>query len=153
MNRANFTTFDRAVARPASSMSEKPSHSAHPTGSSVDGSGGVFDLDVTLTRLGGNLQLFEKLVHFYFDDAPQLVEKLRHAAVHGDVALVERAAHTLKSLAANFEALTAARAALRVEEFAQARNLGSAIECIPELEKQLHRLDQALARYTDDSTG
>jgi two-component system, sensor histidine kinase and response regulator len=134
-------------------MSEKSTQSAHASGSPVDGSGGVFDLQVTLARLGGNKQLFEKLVHFYFDDAPQLVEKLRHAAVHGDVAQVERAAHTLKSLAANFEALSAARAALRVEEFAQARNLGSAIECIPELEKQLHRLDAALARYAEDSTG
>jgi len=134
-------------------MTDKSTHSAHASGSPVDGSDGVFDLQITLARLGGHRQLFEKLVHFYFDDAPQLVEKLRHAAVHGDVAQVERAAHTLKSLAANFEALAASRAALRVEEFAQARNLGSAIECIPELEKQLHRLDAALERYTEDTTG
>jgi two-component system, sensor histidine kinase and response regulator len=133
-------------------MSEKSTQRAHSAGPPVEGSGGVFDLEVTLMRLGGNRQLFEKLVHFYFDDAPQLVEKLRHAAVHGDVVQLERAAHTLKSLAANFEALSASRAALRVEEFAQSRNLGSAIECIPELEKQLRRLDQALSRYTDDST-
>src|SRR5262245_7691135 len=153
MNRANSTPlFARAAAKPVSSMSEKSTQSAYQSGLPIEGNA-VFDLEVTLGRLGGNRQLFEKLVHFYFDDARQLVEKLRHAAVHGDVAQVERSAHTLKSLAANFEALAAARAALRVEEFAQARNLGSAIECIPELEKQLRKLDTALARYADDSTG
>ena len=122
------------------------------TGPSTDGRAGVFDLEVALVRLGGNRELFAKLVHFYFDDAPQLLDQLRHAAVHGDVVRVERAAHTLKSLAANFEALPAARAALRVEEFAQARDLGSAIEFIPELETQLRRLDTALVAYAEDST-
>jgi HPt (histidine-containing phosphotransfer) domain-containing protein len=113
----------------------------------------VFNLQVTLGRLGGNRELFAKLVHFYFDDAPQLIDQLRHAAVRGEVAQVERAAHTLKSLAANFEALAAAQAAQRVEELAQARNLGAAIECLPELEMQMRRLDTALAAYTEDSTG
>lgn len=131
-------------------MSEKSAPKACSANSSVDR---VFDLEVTLGRLGGNRELFAKLVHFYFDDAPQLLDQLRRGAVHGDVVQVERAAHTLKSLAANFEALVAASAALRVEEFAQARNLGSAIECIPELERQLRRLDVALAGYADDPTG
>ncbi len=133
-------------------MSEKSTPSARASGPPTDANA-VFDVDVALVRLGGNRELFAKLVHFYFDDAPQLLEQLRHAAVHGDVVRVERAAHTLKSLAANFEALSAARAALRVEEFSQARDLGSAIECIPELEQQLRRLDVALADYIDDSTG
>jgi HPt (histidine-containing phosphotransfer) domain-containing protein len=133
-------------------MTDKPTHSAHAAGSSADDRAGVFDLDVTLARLGGNRELFRKLVHFYFDDASRLLQQLRHAAVYGDVLQVERAAHTLKSLAASFEALQAARAALRVEEFAQARNLGSAVECLPELEMQFRRLDAALASYTDDST-
>ena len=133
-------------------MSDKSAHRMHCSGSRAEETEGVFDLEITLGRLGGNRELFAKLVHFYFDDAPQLIDQLRRAAVHGEVVQVERAAHTLKSLAANFEALAAARAALQVEEFAHARNLGSAIECIPELEKQLHRLDAALADYTEDST-
>jgi HPt (histidine-containing phosphotransfer) domain-containing protein len=133
-------------------MNDKSAQSMHRSGLPAERADAVFDLEITLGRLGGNRELFAKLVHFYFDDAPQLLDQLRHAAVHGEVVQVERAAHTLKSLAANFEALSAARAALRVEEFAQARNLGSAIESIPELEKQLHRLDVALAAYTEDST-
>jgi two-component system, sensor histidine kinase and response regulator len=133
-------------------MSDKSAQSRHWSGLPAERTEGVFDLEITLGRLGGNRELFAKLVHFYFDDAPLLLDQLRRAAVHGEVVQVERAAHTLKSLAANFEALAAAHAALRVEEFAQARNLGSAIEGIPELEKQLHRLDAALAAYTDDST-
>jgi two-component system, sensor histidine kinase and response regulator len=133
-------------------MSDKSPQRMHWSGVSGDRTDGIFDLEITLGRLGGNRELFAKLVHFYFDDARQLLDQLRHAAVHGEVAQVERAAHTLKSLAANFEALAASRAALRVEEFAHARNLGSAIECIPELEKQLHCLDAALAAYTEDST-
>src|SRR5262245_21475475 len=131
-------------------MSEKLPQRARTPGSADGCHQAVFDLDITLGRLGGNRELFAKLVHFYFDDVPQLLQQLGTAAVHGDVGQVERSAHTLKSLAANFEALSAARAALRVEEFAQARNLGSAIECIPELEKQLHKLDAALVRYADD---
>jgi HPt (histidine-containing phosphotransfer) domain-containing protein len=108
----------------------------------------VFDIDVALLRLGGSTELFEKLVHFYFEDRERLLQQLRHAAVHGDLAQVERAAHTLKSLAANFEALPAARAALRVEESAQTGKLDSAVEQLPELESQLRRLDEALAGYS-----
>jgi HPt (histidine-containing phosphotransfer) domain-containing protein len=134
-------------------MNDRSRQPAPQFGISQPGHDAVFDLDVTLGRLGGNRELFDKLVQFYLDDAPQLVEQLRTAAVQGDVAKVERAAHTLKSLAANFEALSAARAAHRIEESAQAGNLEVAIECIPDLETQLQRLDTALRRYADDSTG
>ena len=133
-------------------MTDKSTQYFHAPPLPADETDRVFDLEVTLTRLGGNRALFGKLVHFYFDDTPRLLQQLRQAAVHGDVAQVERAAHTLKSLAANFEALQAAHAALRVEEYSQARNLGSAVECIPELETQLRRLDAALAGYAGDST-
>jgi HPt (histidine-containing phosphotransfer) domain-containing protein len=133
-------------------MIDNSSQSAPGEKASGPGAGRVFDLEVALVRLGGSTELFEKLVHFYFEDSRRLLQQLRHAAVHGDIAQIERAAHTLKSLAANFEALSAARAALRVEESAQNGKLGAAVEQLPELEAQLRLLNEALAGYASGST-
>jgi HPt (histidine-containing phosphotransfer) domain-containing protein len=143
---------ENGVSKGDASMIDSFSQNAPDSNAPAPNSGRVFDLDVTLVRLGGSTELFEKLVYFYFEDSERLLQQLRHAAVHGDIAQVERAAHTLKSLAANFEALPAARAALRVEESAQNGKLGSAVEQLPELEVQLRRLTEALIDYAPGST-
>jgi HPt (histidine-containing phosphotransfer) domain-containing protein len=112
----------------------------------------VLNREVALARLGGNANLFAKLVHLYFDDSERMLRQLHEAALRKDASVVERAAHTLKSLAANFEAIPAARVALRIEELAQAGQLDSVMDCIPELEQQFNRLDAALRSYSDEAS-
>jgi HPt (histidine-containing phosphotransfer) domain-containing protein len=121
---------------------ETPIPSEYPPADSA-----VLDINVALVRLGGNTELLAKLVRYYFEDSNRLMLQLREAAVKRDVAVIERTAHTLKSLAANFEARAASRAALRVEESAQTGDLAAAVECIPQLEFQIKRLDTALLNY------
>jgi HPt (histidine-containing phosphotransfer) domain-containing protein len=133
-------------------MSDKSINYAATLRTSLDANTPVFDAEVALGRLGGNRGLFVKLIGFYFEDSPQLIEQLRTAAEEGDLVKIEHAAHTLKSLAANFEALAAVSAALRIEELSRAGELRSARELVPELESQLRRLDAELADYADDST-
>src|SRR5688500_2923408 len=88
----------------------------------------VFDFEVALVRLGGSVELLQQLVILYSEDAPQLLGELRDGAARGDLERLKRAAHTLKGLAANFEATPAAQAAFRVEQLAQANDLAAAIE-------------------------
>jgi two-component system, sensor histidine kinase and response regulator len=106
----------------------------------------VFDRAVALERLGGSVELFQQLIVMYGEDAPRLWDELRSGAAQGDVEQLKRAAHTLKGLAANFEAKPAAEAAFRVEQLAQRGDLAAAVENVPEMESQFERLQLALDR-------
>ena len=106
----------------------------------------VFDLDVALVRLGGSVELLQQLAVLYSEDAKRLLDELREGAARQDVEQVKRAAHTLKGLAANFEATPAAQAAYRVERLADANDLDAAVMELPKMESQFERLQQALDR-------
>ena len=64
----------------------------------------IFDLEKTLRRLDGNQELYQDLIRFFLEDSPVLLDRLRQGYREQDAQLVERAAHTLKGLAANFGA-------------------------------------------------
>jgi HPt (histidine-containing phosphotransfer) domain-containing protein len=96
--------------------------------------------------LGGSVELLQQLVILYSEDAPQLLGELRDGAARGDLERLKRAAHTLKGLAANFEATPAAQAAFRVEQLAQANDLAAAIEQLPAMEAEFDKLQRALDR-------
>src|SRR5689334_19234681 len=61
-----------------------------------------FDLQASLTRLGGSHDLFQSLVQFFLEDCPGLLQQLRAALDRDDAMQVERAGHSIKGLAANF---------------------------------------------------
>ena len=106
----------------------------------------VFDFEVALVRLGGSVELLQQLVILYSEDAPELLQELREGAARGDLERLKRAAHTLKGLAANFEATPAAQAALRVEQLAQANDLAAAVQQLPAMELEFDKLQRALDR-------
>jgi HPt (histidine-containing phosphotransfer) domain-containing protein len=112
----------------------------------------VFDFEASLQRLAGDLELFHKLVEFFREDAPLLLGQAEAALAAGDAREVERCAHSLKGLAANFTASTVIAAAVAVEEPARAGDLQACRERLPALIQQVNLLEQALPRPVPDST-
>jgi HPt (histidine-containing phosphotransfer) domain-containing protein len=106
--------------------------------------GRVFDLDAAVTRLGGNRPLLVKIAEFFLGDSVQLMSDLQEAIEKGDVALAHRCVHSLKGLAANFDARTCQGAAQRIEDAAAAGNLDRVQSMLPQLDRELVRLNDAL---------
>ena len=95
---------------------------------------GVIRLDGAQQRLGGDQELLRDMAAFFIDDAPQLVHTVRVAEREQDLEGVRRAAHSLKGLAANFEAQTASDVALRVEDAAAKGESDEIRNLIPDLD-------------------
>jgi two-component system, sensor histidine kinase and response regulator len=110
-----------------------------------------FDLEASLARLGGDAVLFRKLIEFFLEDCPPLLEQIASGIESRNAALVERAGHSIKGLAANFGAQAAISASLRMEECGRTADLDGAVAALPELKTQMDRLKQSLSAYLEES--
>lgn len=107
----------------------------------------LFDAAVALDRLDDDNELFSALIDIFQEDSVVLYTALRASLAGGELAEVERAAHSLKGLAANFEARGTTAVALRVEELARAGEVAGLEELVAELGVKLHELRGALADW------
>ncbi len=107
----------------------------------------AFDLAGALDRLGGDQELLRELVQFFLEDSPGLLDRLRDGLGAGHAQSVERAAHSLKGLAANFGATRAIDLAASIERLGRDGDLGGASQRFPELQTEIELLQQALAKY------
>lgn len=105
----------------------------------------VCDLRAALQRMGGKVQLLKHVIELYQQDAPQVVQRLQAAIAAGNPFAVQLAAHSLKGLVVTFGGDASAQAALHVEQAASEGDLKQASEGVRELERQLTRLNDALA--------
>lgn len=94
--------------------------------------------------MGGDAKLYQKLVRCFLEDAPGLVEQMRVGLRDNDSESLTRAAHSLKGLAANFDAHVAVAAAARVEEIGNSESLSAADSALAGLEIQVNKLSEAL---------
>jgi HPt (histidine-containing phosphotransfer) domain-containing protein len=104
----------------------------------------VIDVGATLGRLGNDPQLLRDMGRFLVEDAPGLMARLREGWQAGDVEAVERAAHTLKGMAANFDAHAAMQAAAQIEDLAKASCLDAGDDALAPLEREFERVIAAL---------
>ena len=65
----------------------------------------IMDLENSLRRLDGDKSLLIDLIGFYLEDYPSLLVRMDEAAAANDAASLERAAHSMKGLVANFDAV------------------------------------------------
>jgi CheY-like chemotaxis protein len=116
--------------------------------SSVDEIGEpVVDYRAALRRLGGDETLFRDVVRLFDQDAPELLQRIR-TSIHEDKAEeLQRAAHSLKGLAANFGAKDAIDSAYRLEQVGESRCLDGVENAADDLEHELARLTRALSPY------
>lgn len=87
-----------------------------------------------LRELGGpdEPELLEDLVEIFLDDAPARIRDIEEALAEANYELMERAAHTLKSSAANLGAMVLSASASELEAAARKRQS----EATPELAKR-----------------
>jgi len=100
--------------------------------------------DSALARLCGDVSLLRDLAELFLADAPALLKEAESALMHHDFATVERAAHSLKGLAANFDGAWVMTAAKELEELARRQNLTDAKTVRDRLAYELDRLSSAL---------
>jgi two-component system, sensor histidine kinase and response regulator len=104
----------------------------------------IYDYAASLDRMGNDRELFQEMVGLLQADAPPLVRALNAAHAEGDFARMQRAAHTLKGLAANFGAERAVAAAAEAERLAKSRHSQAIPAAIAELEESFDELIGAL---------
>jgi CheY-like chemotaxis protein len=118
-----------------------------------DGECPAIDKAAALARLGGDEELYQRLVEFFLEDAPRLLEELRRAIGQSAAPAVERAAHSLKGLAANLGAAGVVTEAQSVEQFGHAGDLSSATAGTDKLERQVEQLLHALRQQLPAAAG
>lgn len=109
----------------------------------------VLDREVALKRLGGNEQLLASLVGFFLEDAPVLMGQLTEAIDAGDTKKAAHRAHSLKGLAATFEALPFQLLAAEIEALASGGNLPQLAPGIQKLHFEYDRLTTELRSLLD----
>ena len=101
-----------------------------------------------LQRLGGDENLFRELVVYFVEDGAQLLRQMRAAERAGDAAELERAAHSIKGLAASFEGRAAVEMAREIEALAHAGTTSSTAPLIDQLGQCIEQLLAALQAET-----
>jgi CheY-like chemotaxis protein/HPt (histidine-containing phosphotransfer) domain-containing protein len=112
---------------------------------SAPGGQRVLDVQAALERFGGNDAILHEMIRLFQQDAPELRQALRAGLDASDSAAVAKAAHNLRGVVVNFDAVATAQAARQVEEAADEGDLGAARSAAARLESELERLLQALA--------
>ena len=88
-------------------------------------SGGAAVSLAVLARVGGDRELLAEISRLFVDDAPQHLERIRHALDTHDGDALRRAAHGLKGAAANFDAEGVVSAARTLEELGRTQQFGA----------------------------
>jgi HPt (histidine-containing phosphotransfer) domain-containing protein len=105
------------------------------------------DLERSLERLGGDQSLLRDMAGFFIEDAPLLVDQVREAAGRGDRLGIASAAHSLKGLAATFDAAPLLEVTRRVEEQATRSDPCDFVPVVAALDEQTGRLIQFLKQH------
>jgi PAS domain S-box-containing protein len=112
-----------------------------PPGALVDA---VFNRGELLGRLMGDRVLAQKIVAGFLQDAPVQLRHLRKQIEAGDAAESRRWAHGLKGAAATVSAPALRDIAMKVEDAAQAGDLGRGGELLPSLEEKFEQFRMAV---------
>ena len=103
-----------------------------------------------LERVEGDHELLTEMIHLFQEDAPNLLTAMRDALQRGDMAVLERSAHSLKGAVSNFSAKAAAAAAAQLEKDAKNKDAEFAKESLVEVERAVKHLLPALAEICQE---
>ena len=112
----------------------------------------IMDLDKALRRLDGDQSLLIDLIGFYLEDYPGLLVRIDEGLAAGDAASIERAAHSMKGLVANFDAAVAKDIAQQLESCAKQRDLTNAEDLSEGLKHAATELAGQLDRYRENAS-
>lgn len=107
----------------------------------------LWNPDVALRRMGGDIELLSSMVDYFVEDSPALLAELRQLVEDGNTAEAARAAHSLKGLSSNFEAVEATQAGLEIESGCMSGKLQDVKQRLPQLLQTFARLSQELIEW------
>jgi hypothetical protein len=139
--------LDRHVRGRRSAAPGRPTSPAPPTPQIV------LDVEATLNRIGGNTQLFDRLVRIFRRQTPPLLSELRDALDGRDTTRVRDAAHKLKGSLRSVGGAAAQEIAALLEQHAVDDAIGDAAALYEPLATALARLDDAMGDYLAGSHG
>ncbi|MEO0530070.1 MAG: response regulator [Planctomycetota bacterium] len=111
--------------------------------------GKIVDLEAALSRLRGDRELLLDMMRFFVDDAPGLLVHVQAHIKDGEFNEARRAAHSLKGLAATFDAIEAVAAARDVEIACEGDDHDDLEDLVSTLVKACNRLVEWLQDYRD----
>ena len=121
---------------------------APPASTSVEP---AFDSENLLTRVGGDRKLLAEIVDIFRVESPRMLADLRRCLETGDARGVMEAAHALKGCVGNFGGRAAADAASALERMGREGALSGGGARLLELEREVDRLRNDLARMGEDA--
>jgi HPt (histidine-containing phosphotransfer) domain-containing protein len=101
------------------------------------------NVDDALRRLGDDEDLLRDIVQIYLEDSPGIVERIHTAVDKGDASGLQRAAHSLKGLAATLSASEVVDAAARLEHMGASKNLSDVAKAVGEVDQHVNDLNAA----------
>lgn len=107
----------------------------------------VLDVEATLDRIGGNTELFVRLIGIFRRQTPPMLRELHDAIGGRDAGNVRAVAHKLKGSLRSIGGRSAQTVAAELEECAVAGTLDGAPSLYDRLSGELARLDDALGGY------
>jgi HPt (histidine-containing phosphotransfer) domain-containing protein len=105
----------------------------------------VLDLQLALSRVGGDKQLLREIAVLFIDECPRAFAEIQEAVARGDAAKLENAAHAVKGSVSNFGAQTAVDAAFRLEQMGRTNQMSEAEGTLRKLESALSAVCTELA--------
>ena len=112
-----------------------------------DPSSTPMDVGDALSRLGNDRELLSDIIGIFLEDSPALLEKIRRAVMANDPNALQRAAHSLKGLAATLSAQDVTAASRRLELLGASNGLSDAVAAVTQLETLLSELSAAAQGY------
>lgn len=106
----------------------------------------ILNVASALARLGGDQALLCDMARFFLEDSAQLLSDLELALERDDAEEAHRNAHSLKGLAANFNAEPCMTVAQTIEDAAKQRKLDAARQRLSNLRAEVDRLVESLCR-------
>ncbi len=104
----------------------------------------LLNVDELLDRAFGDRMLARDMANMFIDSAPIYLESIRKALAADNSAALAESAHKLKGSAATIALLSLSAAAFKIESLAEAGELESAGQRLPELEQQIEQGVDAL---------
>lgn len=111
----------------------------------------AMDVQDALSRLGNDADLLTAIIQIYLEDSPGLIERIKTAVTNRDASALQRAAHSLKGLAATLSAADVTCSASRLEHMGGSCNLRDSEACLEDLQVAARELDAVLRQRLQTS--
>ncbi|MBS0201265.1 MAG: Hpt domain-containing protein [Planctomycetes bacterium] len=104
----------------------------------------TMNTEIALRRLNGKVKLLTAMANLFLEDAPQLHEQLHQAVRARSSAQIVRHAHSLRGLAAPFEATRFMQLAEEIEQHGSDGVSSGLLRLVDEFDAELLRLTDAV---------